>query len=153
MKVPRTVLLTVVLGVVLGAGIAATAAVPAGAGTPTSTRTIEVTMVDTAFQPTTLDVAAGERITFVFTNAGKIKHDAFIGTVKAQKRHERQMRAAEDDDHGHGGSRTPTALTVKPGRKAKLTYTFERAGTVEIGCHQPGHYAAGMKVTLAIAPA
>lgn len=37
------------------------------------------------------------------------------------------------------------------GKEAALTRTFTEAGTLVIGCHQPGHYAAGMKATLTIA--
>jgi len=41
-------------------------------------------------------------------------------------------------------------VTVKPGRSATITHTFDEAERVEIGCHQPGHYAAGMKVAITV---
>ena len=43
-----------------------------------------------------------------------------------------------------------TAVTVNPGETKDLTTTFDRAGTVIIGCHQPGHYEAGMKATVTV---
>lgn len=43
------------------------------------------------------------------------------------------------------------AITLGPGKTGELTYSFERAGTVEVGCHQPGHYAAGMRVSETVA--
>jgi uncharacterized cupredoxin-like copper-binding protein len=31
-----------------------------------------------------------------------------------------------------------------------LTTRFDRAGTFEIGCHEPGHDTAGMKITVTV---
>ena len=42
------------------------------------------------------------------------------------------------------------AVTVKPGQSGDLTYTFDTAGTYEIGCHQSGHYDAGMKIAITV---
>src|SRR3546814_9470160 len=50
-------------------------------------RTVEVDMVDIAFEPETIDVAAGETVRFVFTNSGEVAHDAFIGDDTAQDDH------------------------------------------------------------------
>ena len=111
-------------------------------------RTIEVDMVDIAFEPTKLDVAEGETVRLVFTNRGKVTHDAFIGGRTAQAEHEADMREGGGHDHGDDDS---NAVTVEPGDTAELTYTFDEPGTVEIGCHQPGHYAAGMKITVEVA--
>jgi uncharacterized cupredoxin-like copper-binding protein len=43
------------------------------------------------------------------------------------------------------------AITVEPGKAGQLTHTFDKTGTVEIGCHEPGHYAAGMKIAVTVA--
>ncbi|MDQ3945066.1 MAG: hypothetical protein M3357_07960, partial [Actinomycetota bacterium] len=112
-------------------------------------RTVDVDMVDNAFRPATLTAAPGERIRFVFRNNGKAVHDAFIGDAAAQAEHEKEMREADGDAHGGGHDVDGDALTVDPGKSGELTYTFEGTGTVEIGCHQPGHYAAGMKLAMA----
>lgn len=123
---------------------------PAGA----LARSVEVDMVDLAFQPATLKAEPGERIRFVFHNKGKQVHDAFIGDSAAQAEHEKEMRQAKDGGHGGGHAsddRDRDALTLGPGKKGELTYTFDRAGTVEVGCHQPGHYAAGMKLAVTVA--
>jgi uncharacterized cupredoxin-like copper-binding protein len=42
------------------------------------------------------------------------------------------------------------AVTVEPGKTEELTTRFDDAGTYEIGCHEPGHYAAGMKITITV---
>jgi uncharacterized cupredoxin-like copper-binding protein len=36
-------------------------------------------------------------------------------------------------------------VTIPASGTKELTWVFAEAGTVLIGCHQPGHYAAGMK--------
>ena len=107
-------------------------------------RTVELEMIDTEFRPARLRVTAGETVTFEFVNNGSVDHDAFVGDAAAQQEHEEEMRAG-DEGHGHGDDE-PAAVTVEAGERGRLTYTFDERGTVEIGCHQPGHYAAGMKV-------
>ena len=113
-------------------------------------RTVAVDMVDTAFEPATLQVAPGETVRFRFTNKGKVAHDAFIGDTDAQADHEAEMR---EGDGGHGGGHggdAEGAITVEPGDTGELVHTFDDAGTVEVGCHQPGHYTGGMKITVEV---
>ena len=38
----------------------------------------------------------------------------------------------------------------RPASSGELTHTFDDAGTIEIGCHQPGHYDAGMTITVEV---
>lgn len=114
-------------------------------------RTVEVGMVDIGFEPTTLSVAEGETVRFVFTNKGDIAHDAFIGDEAAQADHEDEMREAGGMEHGGHGDDADDAITVDPGDTGELTHTFDETGTVEVGCHQEGHYAAGMKITVEVA--
>jgi uncharacterized cupredoxin-like copper-binding protein len=125
----------------------------AGAAAGDATRTVEVDMVDIAFEPETLDVERGETIRFVFTNDGAVAHDAFVGDADAQAEHESEMLEDDDAHGGHGDDEDEgeDAVTVEPGETAELTYTFEDAGTFEIGCHQEGHYEAGMKITVEVA--
>jgi uncharacterized cupredoxin-like copper-binding protein len=117
---------------------------------PAASRTVEVTMIDIAYEPKTLNVQRGERIEFVFHNQGKIAHDAFIGDTGAQGEHEKEMREADPKDGGHMGGSEAYAVTVEPGKTERLAYTFDKPGTIEIGCHQSGHYAAGMKVAVTV---
>lgn len=113
---------------------------------PEPSRTVTVEMVDTAFVPESIRVKRGETIRFVFANEGRVTHDAFIGDRQAQKDH-------EDGEHssGHGhGSDAEDAVTVKPGETGELIYTFDSPKTLEIGCHEPGHYEAGMKIEITV---
>ena len=118
----------------------------------TTSRRINVAMEDHKFSPNVLDVRVGDTVTFVFTNFGRVVHDAFIGDKAAQQQHEKEMREAASDGHGHDHAHEG-GVTVPPGESGTLDYTFDRAGTLEIGCHQPGHYEAGMIAILNVKPA
>jgi uncharacterized cupredoxin-like copper-binding protein len=114
---------------------------------------VEVDMVDIAFEPDRLEVEHGETIRFQFNNSGDVTHDAFIGDAGAQADHERDMRAGKEEaDHGggHDDADDEDAVTVEPGDSGELTYTFDTDGTTEIGCHQEGHYEAGMTITVEV---
>ncbi len=124
----------------------ATACSSGGGDAGKAGRTVEIAMTDIAFTPAAVTVARGETVTFRFTNNGKLKHDAFLGDAAAQAEHEKEMGAGG----GHGGHGGDDAITVDPGKTGTLTHTFEEAGTTEIGCHEPGHYAAGMKVVVTV---
>jgi uncharacterized cupredoxin-like copper-binding protein len=114
----------------------------------TTAETVKIDMVDTAFKPHTVEVHRGEAVRFVFANKGKVDHDAVIGDAAAQVEHEREMRSLEAEGHSaeHGGGEN--AITVMPGDTGELTTTFNRVGFTEIGCHEVGHYEAGMRVTV-----
>lgn len=121
-------------------------------------RTVQVEMVDRAFKAPVLGtVTKGEKITFKFTNKGKLDHEAFIGDAAEQLAYVEQLEKitkshagasphAKDghDDHPKG------SVHVKPGDTAELTYTFSEGGEVEIACYEPGHYEAGMKLTIQV---
>jgi uncharacterized cupredoxin-like copper-binding protein len=106
-------------------------------------------MKDSRYEPTKVDVNAGDDVTFRFTNDGELRHEAFIGTETEQDAHEDEMRSDESDmeDMAHGADRADM-VTIEPGESAELTYTFDRSGTLLIGCHEPGHYRGGMKATV-----
>jgi uncharacterized cupredoxin-like copper-binding protein len=119
-------------------------------------RTVEVKMVDNAFEPDVLKVSVGESVHFVFDNTGKVAHDAFVGDAAAQMDHEDEMRAADEssggemDTHMGSGGEEGEGITVEPGDTGDLTHTFDKPGTLEIGCHEPGHYDSGMKVAITV---
>lgn len=127
---------------------AAAAPLEPSAVAPGVPRRVEIEMVDIGFKPTSVDVKLGETVSFVLINRGQIPHDAFLGDEGEQEEHEKEMRAMKDpNDHaGHEGG-----ITVDPGQTGALRHTFTDPGTLEIGCHQSGHYAAGMKVTIKVA--
>ena len=116
-------------------------------GGATASRTVEVQMRDVAYEPTSVSVKAGETVKFVFHNVGEAVHDAFLGDEAAQAKHEEEMH---DGGGGHHGDGDGHAVTVKPGQTESMTYTFKGGESLVIGCHQPGHYQAGMKMNLTV---
>jgi uncharacterized cupredoxin-like copper-binding protein len=106
-------------------------------------RVIEIDANDNfTFGPTNLVVSAGETITFVVTNTGNLPHDFTLGDQETQDEHEAEM--AEMMAGGEMAHTDHNAVVVDPGETQELTWHFSEAGTFIIGCHQPGHYAAGM---------
>jgi uncharacterized cupredoxin-like copper-binding protein len=107
---------------------------------------ITVVMLDTMrFEPDPITVKAGEEVTFVVRNEGVAVHEFFVGTDEEQADHAAEM-AAGGMSHGHDN-----ALSLAGGESGLLTMTFPKATSLLIGCHEPGHYQAGMKATLMIA--
>jgi uncharacterized cupredoxin-like copper-binding protein len=144
-------LVVVVSVLVLAAGCGSSG----GADAAPKGRVIEVSMTEMAFSPSSVVVAKGERITFRFVNNGSVVHEAVLGDAAYQVEHEELMRAPATtakagghQDHQHDAS---TSVTLGPGATGVLTWTAADAGTVLIGCHQPGHYAAGMKAEISVA--
>ena len=106
---------------------------------------IRVTMTDSMrFAPDPITVKAGAPITFIVNNAGLIVHEFVVGTEAEQADHAAEMAMGEMA-HGHDN-----ALSVEPGKTRSLTLTFAEAGSFLVGCHEPGHYDAGMKATLTV---
>ncbi len=109
-----------------------------------ATRVVKITMTDNAFSPSSVDVTKGATVRFVFTNKGGALHEALVGDAAIQMDHESSMNGgAKAGMHDHSN-----AVTVKPGKTASITHTFSNVGALLIGCHEPGHYTSGMKMTL-----
>ena len=106
---------------------------------------IDVAMVDLAFVPATVTITAGQTVHLWFHNDGTVIHDAIIGDTAVQDEQAAAMAAGGVPLHG---SHAPETLILKPGESGSLTYTAAAAGTLIIGCHQPGHWEAGMKAVL-----
>jgi uncharacterized cupredoxin-like copper-binding protein len=145
MKRRYVALIAITLALLLAAcgsgGSSASATASAGS------RTIDVTMSDDlAFDHDTFTVSAGEKVTFRVHNAGQTIHEFYIGDEEAQADHEAvmaEMGMAHGDESG---------IAVDPGATGSLEYTFADPGELLIGCHEPGHYAGGMRATVKVEP-
>ena len=108
-------------------------------------RTIEVGMTDDLrFDPEAITVARGETIHFVVRNAGDAVHEFLVGDEAAQAEFEEEM-AGGGMDH-----ETSSGVSVDPGQTEEFEYTFETEGILLAGCHEPGHYDAGMVATITV---
>ena len=103
-------------------------------------RVIEIETNDALrFEPADITVAPGETVTFRLSNDGSVVHDFTLGDQATQDEHEAEM--SEMDGMAHD---EPNVATIPAGETAELAWTFGDEGIVLVGCHQPGHYAAGM---------
>lgn len=141
----RMLAATAVAALLLAACTSGTTQSPAS--TSTDVQTIQVAMTDELrFEPDAFTVGAGETVRFEVTNSGEILHDFFIGDEQEQAEHEEDMGGMSG--MGEDG---PNSLSVDPGQTKTLEYTFpDEPGELLIGCHEPGHYDAGMVATLTI---
>lgn len=123
-----------------------------GPGDPAqATRTVEIHAGDDLrFQPDTVAVKVGETITFKVVNTAQVMHDFTLGDDDAQAAHEKEMRAMASGDMS-GMSDDANAIHIPPGATKSITWTFTKPGTTIYGCHEPGHYASGMKGTITAA--
>jgi len=127
-----------------GAGATASPSAPAASASAAPQR-IEVTLSDSfTIELASSTVPAGVPVTFVVMNAGAIDHEFYVGDEAAQAEHEEEMMA--------GGMRhdEPDGISVKPGETKELIHTFEAPGEMLAGCHEAGHYAAGMKAAITV---
>ena len=111
------------------------------------TRTVNVGMSDTMrFAPATIAVKKGETIRFVLKNDGKLKHEMVLGTPKELKKHAALMQKMPEMEHAD-----PNMVTVDSGKTGELIWKFNKTGTFDFACLQPGHFEAGMKGKIAVA--
>lgn len=109
-------------------------------------RTINVTALDTMrYDQKNIQAKPGETIRFVVTNTGKIKHEFAIGTQEEQLEHAAMMASMPDMMHEEGN-----VVSLEPGETRELIWQFGKAGAVEMACHLPGHYEAGMKANVTV---
>lgn len=109
---------------------------------------MKVTLTDFGVISSSTQFSAGTPYTFTITNEGQVPHEfMFIPPV---------MTGMADM---HGEATHNTALVevdesqLPPGATYTLTYTFpaSAAGTdLEIACHTPGHYEAGMRLPITV---
>lgn len=121
---------------------------PSSVSTAPGARAINIEMVDIAFTTKSIDVAAGETIRFIFKNTGKIRHEAVIGDQDRQVEHEMEMMATMAPGASQMKMAEEGEISLEPGTSGSVEYMFDTAGTYFIGCHEPGHYPAGMIVTV-----
>ncbi|MCI0633399.1 MAG: cupredoxin domain-containing protein [Actinobacteria bacterium] len=101
-----------------------------------STRTVDITIHHSAFDPAEVHVRPGETIRFVIRNTDPIDHEFIVGDRAVQDAHERGTEAYHPA--------RPGEVTVPAGQTVRTTFTFG-GDDLLFGCHIPGHWAYGMR--------
>ena len=92
---------------------------------------------------------AGDTVRFEVTNDGSIRHEFYVGDVAAQEAHAAEMRETDGSGMAHDD---PNGVTVEPGQTETLEIIFDEAGELQVGCHEPGHFQAGMAAPITVHP-
>lgn len=119
-------------------------AVPSG-----TDRIVELSMQGMHFVPDRIEVRAGEMVAFVVTNPNDIAHELFIGTEADQMAH----RATHMAVASAGQAKIPHdgyGIFLNPHETGVVSYHFDTAGQIMLGCHLPGHWEAGMKAIVTV---
>jgi len=109
------------------------------------TRTIEVEASDNMrFKPARIEIRMGETVKFMVRNNGKLKHEFSVGDRAAQRAHALMMKKMPNMRHDDD----PATIVIEPEQAKTLIWKFDKkpAGPIEVACHEPGHYEAGMKL-------
>lgn len=137
--------LVLVAALVLAASCSAASPSPSG-----SAKTVEITMSDLAFSPTTISLKAGETVTLRFRNTGKLEHEFMAGIGRSGSGFAKdwlaQAAVTKVAPHTHPGEEhTGMGVRVAPDWFGTVTVQPRETGEFEFGCFVPGHYDAGMK--------
>lgn len=111
-------------------------------------RTVTATLSDDmAIELSESEFTVGETVRFDVTNTGAIVHEFYLGNEQEQAHHAEEM-----EEMGGMGHDEPSGVAVEPRAMETLEYTFTEAGEILAGCHEPGHYEAGMVTGLTVNP-
>ncbi|MBI3745092.1 MAG: hypothetical protein HY264_00930 [Chloroflexi bacterium] len=147
------------LAVVAGCGGPGTTP-PITPGTSAHPRAVIIVLKDYSYIPAVVDLVPGESVTLQVLNGGLVIHEAVFGGMDVQGAWE----AAEAATTGAPPGPTPQVsvapevaglrIVVRSGERVDLPWTVPvdaattaaRKGGWLVGCHIPGHWAAGMVV-------
>jgi uncharacterized cupredoxin-like copper-binding protein len=119
-------------------------------------REITVTMTDAMrFEPADIRIRVGETVRLRVVNAGAIRHELVAGTEAQLDEHARIMAelGANHDTPGsapHTHSSATMSMSLAPGEERLVEFRGAAAGTLSLGCFEPGHYEAGMRGSLVV---
>jgi uncharacterized cupredoxin-like copper-binding protein len=123
---------------------APTTAPGANAPSPTKQATeVKIILSDFAIRSSQTEFTTGVPYRFVVTNTGQTEHE-FMATPSS---------VASGTEEEIDAARLFEIEDVKPGQTKTGEYTFTQAaeaGTLEFSCHKPGHYEAGMRMSITV---
>ena len=111
-------------------------------------RTVDIRMSDDMkMTPNHLDVRVGDTLRIRAVNVGKVLHEIVIGTSEELKAHAEMMKKFPNMEHDE-----PYMAHVAAGKQGEIVWTFNRPGDFEFACLIAGHFEAGMRGTIRVAP-
>lgn len=112
-------------------------------------RVIKLAMSDTMrFTPDRLAIRLGDTVKLSVSNNGKALHEIVLGTREDLAQHAKMMKMHPDMAHS-----APQMLHVTAGKTGEIVWRFNQAGQFDFACLIPGHFEAGMRGTITVAPA
>lgn len=114
-------------------------------------RAIRVNMKETddgemIFTPNRFTVKKGETVRIKISNRGELEHEFVLDTRENNQTH-KELMAKGQDANAH---QMPNAITLQPGEKGEIVWTFTNAGEFEFACLILGHYESGMFGTASV---
>lgn len=107
------------------------------------------------YAPRVITVTAGRPVILRITNSSNVDHEALLGDEKAQNAHAKEMKdtaAMPGMKHANPSLTKPGEgfVEIAPKKTAEIKTTFSKVGRTIIGCHLPGHYEGGMRLTVIV---
>jgi len=97
---------------------------------------------DFTYDPPLIEIVPEEVVEFQISNEGGVVHEFLVGDEARQAEFEREMAVGGHEAHG---AEAP-GVSVEPGEEESFVFKFpDKERELFYGCHEPGHYAAGMK--------
>ena len=113
---------------------------------------VEVSVTEFSFDHDAFAVKAGETVSFVVTNSGRIDHEFRLTTEHAAHEH-MEEHVGDHVDHmtAEGSHHEENFVMIAPGATETLTMTFHDDADFDVaGCLLPGHWEAGLFSPLTI---
>lgn len=178
-EIPRTIVLASIAFVLLACGGGdgrpaneAESSARTSALADTNATVVEVTMKDFSYQPSSITVPAGQKVTLQFTNTGSEEHYFIVGDtiasgndgfeqnlfsgVSIEKSKQTEGHEDEEEEQEEGEEHHANEFELPPGGQGTMTFTLppSKAGTYTIACFETtgdkSHYEMGMEGTLTV---
>ena len=110
---------------------------------------ITVEASDFTYEPVTITVPAGQPVTLMLKNVGKVEHDFVVDNINVA-----DVKASDSGPATHhqmDQNEYDLHFFAKAGETATLQFTAMEPGTYEIFCSVEGHKEAGMIGELIVA--
>jgi predicted lipoprotein with Yx(FWY)xxD motif/uncharacterized cupredoxin-like copper-binding protein len=109
------------------------------AGTPAAAGNVDVSLIDGVITASATTFTVGQKYTFQVTNNGTLQHEFYI-----------EKAGAVDQPLKTDSGEEAEIKRFDPGKTMTLDFTFTEPGIYQFACHVPGHFPAGMALTIMV---